>query len=125
MKVLVTGSRHWTDKQAIADALTNLAHRATDAMTVIHGGARGADTLAAEVAHEFGWKVVCVLADWGRLGVRAGSIRNGEMLKLEPDYVVAFPLGESRGTRDMIRRAVKARVSTLVRQENGDLLWLR
>jgi hypothetical protein len=31
-----------------------------------------------------------------------------------PDLVLAFPLGESDGTRDMIRRAVDAGIRTLV-----------
>jgi hypothetical protein len=31
-----------------------------------------------------------------------------------PDLVLAFPLGESPGTRDMIRRAVDAGIRTLV-----------
>lgn len=71
---------------------------------IIAGGAKGADTFAAD------WAVVnwCGFtefkADWKAHGKAAGAIRNQQMLdEGSPDIVVAFPGG--RGTADMVRRA--------------------
>jgi hypothetical protein len=52
-------------------------------------------------------------ANWRRFRRAAGIIRNAEMLeKGQPDLVLAFHvnLAESRGTRDMVERALAAGV---------------
>ncbi len=76
-------------------------------VTIVHGGAKGADTLATD------WAVVnwCCLtihaADWKKHGKAAGPIRNQQMLDSEKiDLVVAFPGGT--GTADMVSRAKQA-----------------
>lgn len=58
--------------------------------------------------------VECVPADWATLGNRAGPIRNQAMVDLG-DYLacLAFPLGESRGTRDCMARAEAAGIPVL------------
>ena len=53
--LLVCGSRGWTDKDTIADVLADYADR--HPVVVLHGAARGADTLAAEVATFYGYEV--------------------------------------------------------------------
>ena len=73
--------------------------------SIIHGGAPGADMLAAEVAQELGIPARAYPADWRKHGRAAGPIRNQLMLDDgKPDIVVAFPGG--KGTADMIRRAM-------------------
>jgi len=48
--------------------------------------------------------------EWDELGKKAGPLRNQRMLdEGKPDLVVAFPGGG--GTKDMVRRAVKAGVA--------------
>ena len=48
--------------------------------------------------------------EWDEIGKKAGPLRNQRMLdEGKPDLVVAFP--GSGGTKDMVRRAVKAGVS--------------
>lgn len=102
MVVLVTGSRNHKDKDLIWSALDDLP-----ISELIEGGARGADALARGYCREHGIKVCTHNAGWGRYGRRAGPIRNQTMLDLHPDIllVVAFPLPESKGTWDMVRRA--------------------
>lgn len=97
MKVLVCGGRNYTN----ADQLDQVLSQLTITM-VIHGGARGADTLAGTWAQENGIAEVIVPAQWG-LGRGAGILRNGWMLQLEPQLVVAFPGGT--GTANMIMQA--------------------
>ena len=75
---------------------------------IMHGCARGADTLAQRWAdaHE---DVPCLRcpADWDKYGKAAGIIRNAEMLSDGyPSIAVAFPGG--RGTRDMVNRLLAA-----------------
>lgn len=105
-RVLVTGSRDWSDYAAIRDALKHVG-----ALQVIEGGARGADALAARAAAELGIGCIEMPADWNTYGKRAGSIRNQQMLDNgKPDLVLAFPLPSSRGTWDMVTRARRAGV---------------
>lgn len=71
---------------------------------IIHGGARGADEIAAFAADKYSIPVMRFKADWKRWGRRAGPIRNHDMLETgEPDRVLFFPGG--RGTEDMVNRA--------------------
>jgi len=99
MKILVCGGRDYNDTNKINQTLTELAPNC-----VIHGGARGADILAAQWAKSKGIPAVEVLANWDYYQKAAGPIRNKWMLEFcEPDIVVAFPGG--RGTANMIEQA--------------------
>ena len=113
MLVCVCGAREWTNRAAIERELRIFKDKAEaegETLTVMHGGARGADTIAGEVAVELGLNVKVYPARWDTLGKSAGMMRNQHMIDLRPDVVLAFtetPL-QSRGTRDMVRRAVGA-----------------
>ncbi len=121
-RVLVCGSRDWRDPTPIQHALAEL-QAAWGSFEVVDGGARGADTLARQIAQDLNLPVREFPADWERYGKAAGMIRNQKMLDdlLEADQrlVLAFPLPQSRGTRDMIRRAEKAGVETRVFAPNN------
>lgn len=74
---------------------------------LIHGGARGADSLAGEWAKLAFITPEVYKADWKRYGKRAGPIRNAQMLaEGKPDIVVAFPGGT--GTAHMVKIAKDA-----------------
>lgn len=103
MRVLVCGSRSWADPEPVRRRLALLPKDST----VIHGGALGADTLAGEAAQRFRLEQRVFRPNWRRFGRRAGVLRNLEMLDQEPDLVVAFWDGRSRGTRHTISEAVK------------------
>lgn len=75
---------------------------------IIVGGARGADTIAQQVAENLGISVKVVKAEWDKYGKSAGPIRNQKMLEMEPDLVIAFMRGKTKGTMDMIKRAREA-----------------
>jgi hypothetical protein len=105
MIVLVCGTRGWTDADAIERRLRQLAGTTLRRITLIHGDARGADRLAAGIATGWGWNVVAYPAEWDRHGKSAGFIRNVQMLEQEPDIVLAFQLGGSRGTQHTITEA--------------------
>jgi hypothetical protein len=114
--VLACGSRSWEDREVIREALASVD---AEEITLIHGGARGADRLAAEVFQEMfagrdGYDVRVFPPDWDRLGKRAGYVRNMQMLDEDPDLVLAFHDGESRGTAHTIREARRRDISVYV-----------
>lgn len=106
MRVLVCGGRDYQNTAMVEWALDTLnqLYAITD---VIHGDARGADTLAGLWAYGLGISVHRYPANWNLHGKAAGGLRNQQMIdEAFPDYVVAFPGG--RGTADMVRRAKAA-----------------
>lgn len=111
MRILVTGSRNWTDRAAIFRALLTIGVSAThDHSRILVSGAcpTGADALAEDVARGMGWHVERHPADWDAHGKAAGPKRNQHMVELGADICVAFPLPNSRGTYDCMKRAAAA-----------------
>lgn len=125
MHIVTTGSREWTDMnqthrgllmalRLVADGYTREEEKS---ITLIHGGARGADTLAARAAEERGWQIGEYKADWSKYGKSAGHIRNQRMIDDEqPILCVAYLIPElpCRGTRDMMQRCALAGIPVLV-----------
>ena len=75
---------------------------------VVHGAARGADSHADHAAMNWGWTPERHPADWDRYGKSAGHRRNAHMISLGADVCLAFPLGESVGTRGCMQLAEAA-----------------
>lgn len=118
-RVLFCGSRTWVESIPIYRHIAAL----DPGDVVIHGGARGADSIADGAARRSGLTVEVYRADWPREGKAAGPIRNQRMLtEGRPDRVIAFRMpGESRGTDDMVRRARAAGVPVeIVEPETDD-----
>jgi hypothetical protein len=116
LRVLITGSREWQDRDVIRQALLSIASVhgiPAHNVTVVHGAARGADRIAAEEAAHLGMVVEAHPADWDTHGKAAGVIRNAEMVKLGADICLAFPLGKSVGTQDCLRRAKRAGIAVI------------
>lgn len=108
MKVLVCGGRDFKDYSKLELVLDGI--RPTE---IIHGAARGADSLAGDYARSNG--VLCreFPADWETYGRRAGYVRNTKMLEEgKPNLVVAFPGG--KGTAMMVKIAKEAGVEVKV-----------
>lgn len=103
LRVLVCGSRSWSDYAAISDQLSLVSSGV--GLVVVHGGAMGADTVAANYALRSGIPTEVFYADWDKYGKRAGILRNNEMLDTRPDLVLAFWDGKSRGTKHTIDEA--------------------
>lgn len=110
MRIIVCGGRDFTDCDIVEDVLDRL-HEDERITQLIHGSARGADTLAGAWARDRSIPVTPMPANWKKYGKKAGPIRNREMLNQSPDMVVAFPGG--RGTADMVEQARRAGVKVL------------
>lgn len=106
--ILVCGDRNWANRASIAKCLKALP---LDTI-ILHGGARGADSIAGEEASKLGLKVEVFPAEWDKYGPAAGPIRNIKMLDRNPHLVMAFhpDLAKSRGTAHTVREARKRQI---------------
>ncbi len=108
MKYIVAGGREFMDSERLEGVLEVFLDR-FGMHTVISGGARGADTFAIEWAEDY---ACCVhlnvmLPDYNQYGrYNAPKIRNQQMAQAA-DGLIAFWDGRSRGTKDMIEKAVR------------------
>lgn len=103
LRVIICGSRKFTDSNLMVQALTELRDWAQGRpLTIVHGDAPGADSLAASLARELipNATIEPHPADWRRFGKVAGPLRNTEMVSLGADLGLAFYIDsvESRGT---------------------------
>lgn len=115
LRVLVTGSRDFSDESVVLSALAAIvAYAAGRPITIIHGACRGADLLVARLAVATIPDVVIEPwpADWRRLGRAAGPVRNAAMVASGPEICAAFFVRgwPSRGTAGCCRLAVAAGV---------------
>lgn len=115
-RVLVTGSRSWTDREVMRNELNQVwvsLGRRKDT-TLVVGDAAGADHLAAELWRGAGFPVEQHTADWDNLGKRAGMVRNAAMVATGVDRCLAFANGETPGTRQCATLAEKAGIPVRV-----------
>ena len=98
MKLLIAGSRTFTDDQKLCQVLAPDRHRIAQ---VITGGARGADQLGYRWAWKHAIRHQLFRAEWERFGKSAGMRRNHQMAQAG-DVLVACWDGQSPGTAHMI-----------------------
>ena len=103
MRVIVTGSRNWSNTLALDRVLRELHPE-----VIIHGGALGADSQAHRYARAKGIIAIVHFPDYDKHGRRAPLERNIAMLEAYPGaVVVACPLPEGTGTQHTMREAKK------------------
>lgn len=114
MRILVTGSRMWHNKQKIYDILSQEVDVETD--TLIHGGAMGADFMAQQWADKNGVETT-IVRPVDRKNPSYLLHRNAEMVGM-CDRVIAFCLRMSRGTLFTARYALARKKNTLLVEED-------
>ena len=67
----------------------NQIHEKLNIVSIISGGAKGADQLGERYAKEEGLELTRILPDWKGRGKRAGLERNTDIVA-QADYVLAF-----------------------------------
>lgn len=120
LRILVTGSRNWTDRTAIFDALVGylgaIQFPVVGQAVLVSGSCpTGADRIAEEIWEDFlGYPVERHPADWDAHGKAAGPRRNQQMVDLGADVCLAFPLPDSRGTKHCMAAAERAGIPVQV-----------
>ena len=118
-RILVTGSRGWTNEATIQIALAYFAIGPFETLPVlVHGAAEGADTIAAEFWRSLGLPDEPHPPNYERYNKKqAPIIRNAQMVQLGANYCVAFMLNDSRGTTHCVNLAKKAGIPTTIYRE--------
>lgn len=106
MRIIVSGGRTYRDSGRVRSTLLGLRRKYGINLTIVEGGASGADQLAGQIADELGLYHETHHANWKQHGKAAGPIRNARMLETGAQLLVTFPGGA--GTLDMATRARKA-----------------
>lgn len=99
----VIGSRTFSNSALLAEHMDEVC-AAYHVSVVVSGGAKGADSLAANYAASRGLPVQIFEPDWAQFGRGAGPIRNKAIVNAA-DVVLAFWDGESKGTQQALTYA--------------------
>lgn len=116
-RILITGSRWWTDVQAITSVLMCYRELLPNAV-LVHGNCRrrhnqGADIIAAGIWKNWGLPTEAHDAAWATRGNRAGPERNTTMVGYGAQVCLAFPRANSRGTLDCMAKAERAGIPVI------------
>lgn len=140
--VIATGDRYWDNVEIVVNVLSQYSSNTI----FVHGYADGADCTVDVVAQELGFKTIRCPAHWRHNAPRwvevhgtcptgckevtgrpAGVIRNQWMLSTYRPWlmeVIGFHdnISESKGTRDMIQRAIKSQFNVTLYTTRGDVI---
>jgi glycerophosphoryl diester phosphodiesterase len=104
MKLIIAGSRTFTDYKKLCEVCNHILQDQIDIEIVSGAYYKGADKLGEQYAKERGYKITQFPADWKRYGRAAGPKRNEQMANYA-DVLIAFWDGKSKGTKHMIQLA--------------------
>jgi hypothetical protein len=111
MRVLVSGSRGFKNKQLVFNRLAQLPR---ENLVIVQGGAIGVDSFAYQWAVQNHVNTQTYRPDWNKYGRGAGFKRNNQMLDTKPDLVLAFWDGASNGTKHTFTGARAREIPTEV-----------
>lgn len=127
MKIVIAGSRDFNNYDILNKCMTSLLSGVLDRtmgngeITIISGGARGADVLGERYAKEHNMILKVFPAEWDKYGKSAGYKRNHQMAQYG-DVLVAFWDRQSRGTMHMINLCKQLGLQVYVFDFNGNQL---
>lgn len=142
MRVIIAGSRNFQDYKKLREKCLDIFNllksegynTKKDNITIISGGAKGADALGEQFAGEFGLNLKIIEANWndtdvegavikqnkyGKYNAVAGHQRNEEMAIFASEssslgVLIAFSVNNSSGTANMIQLAEKYKLRSFV-----------
>lgn len=89
MNIAIVGSRGFENVAIIRQAIRRWMVLAPEGVTIVSGGARGADSIGEMVAKELSLPTIVHLPDWEHKGKAAGYLRNLLIVR-DADVVLAF-----------------------------------
>ena len=116
IKLIIAGGREFDNYKLLLKYITAFqqTHYLTpDLLTIVSGGARGADKLGERYAREYGIEFERYIPDWEPNGVfdRTAGFRRNKLMAQNATHLLAFWDGESRGTKNMIDTAKRLGLS--------------
>lgn len=128
VRIIICGSREFNDYAKLCRVMDNIGIHSianNDYVEIISGHARGADMLGEKFANQYGYPLKVLEADRKTYNNFAESIRNHQIAKYaaraDEGIVVAFPIGSSRGTRNMVSIANQYGLEVYVIEEDDDV----
>lgn len=109
-KIIIAGGRDFNDYELLKAKMDFfLKNKIKEGIKIyiVSGVAKGSDSLGERYARERGYSIISFPANWDRYGLRAGYLRNAEMLA-EANAAVVFWNGTSKGSKHMIDIMTKA-----------------
>lgn len=114
MNIAIVGSRTFNDYKKVKEEFFNIPEvkestvqsvdsreHSGELITIVSGGAVGADKLGERLADEYGYRKIIHYPDWKQYGKSAGFVRN-KLIVQDADIVVAFWKNGSKGTKHTI-----------------------
>lgn len=114
MRLGIVGSRTFTDWRLVRDIVYQ--HCDLTGLTIVSGGAVGADLIGAEFARERGIPLIEYLPDKERYGWPAAAFERNSLIVADSDEIMAFfgpgepPSVNKSGTMDTVRKAIAKRI---------------
>jgi hypothetical protein len=116
VNIAVIGSRTFKDRKFLFEKVDSFIetheHINKKDVTIVSGGAIGADTFAREYAEVNNMKIIEYLPDYS-YGIKAPLMRNIQIVD-HSDYILAFPNKDSKGTWHTIREAERKMKKVIV-----------
>ena len=81
-KVIIAGGRHFSNYDLVKEKCLYYLQNKLPDVTIVSGGATGADALGERFANEMGLSLIVKKANWEEFGKKAGIMRNAEMVKV-------------------------------------------
>lgn len=107
MNIAIVGGRDFSDYTLLKESLlAYISIYSGIPDNIVSGGAKGADTLAAQFAAEMDIPLLVFKPDYQKYGRGATLVRNTQIIE-NADVVFAFWDGQSKGTKDSITKAKK------------------
>lgn len=118
MKIAIIGSRKFQNYELLKKMVKDYILYQNDVkITIVSGGAKGADTLAEQFAKEFDFEMKIFHPNWEQFGREACYARNTQIVEFA-DLVFAFWDGTSPGTKDSITKAKQMNKKLIITQYN-------
>lgn len=107
MKIAIVGGRDFNDYEFLKKEVDKyIDENKISNITIISGGAKGADFLAEKFAAEMDFEVIVFKPNYEKYGRGATIVRNTQIIE-NSDIVFAFWDGKSKGSYDSIKKAEK------------------